>query len=97
MESGGLAFDHAHIILHAFLHLRSLVESGKTMIFDLMPEMFTLSELQKAYEAVLGKTLLSANFRRKIADWVIETESILEGAGHRPAKLFRRNPDRFYR
>lgn len=97
VESGGLAFDHAHIILCAFLHLRSLVESGKPMIFDLMPEVFTLSELQKAYEAVLGRSLLSANFRRKIADWVMETESIVEGAGHRPAKLFRRNPDRFFR
>ncbi len=75
--------------MHAFLHLRSLVESGKTMIFDLMPEMFTLSELQKAYEAVLGKHFCLQISRRKIADWVIETESILEGAGHRPAKLFR--------
>ena len=73
------------------------MESGGKMVFDLMPETFTLSELQKAYESVLGRTLVAANFRRKIADYVTETEQILEGAGHRPARLFRRNLEAFYR
>ena len=53
--------------------------------------------IQKAYESVLGRTLVAANFRRKIADYVTETEQILEGAGHRPARLFRRNLEAFYR
>ena len=96
MEPGGLAFDHAIIILRAFLHLQGQVERGGKMVFDLMPEEFTLSELQKAYEAVLGRTLLTANFRRKISDFVTETEHIVEGAGHRPARLFRRNLHAFY-
>ena len=95
--SAGIAFDHAVIILRAFLHLQEQVESGGKMVFDLMPETFTLSELQKAYESVLGRTLVAANFRRKIADYVTETEQILEGAGHRPARLFRRNLEAFYR
>ncbi len=96
VEPGGLAFDHAIIILRAFLHLQGQVERGGKMVFDLMPEEFTLSELQKAYEAVLGRTLLTANFRRKISDFVTETEHIVEGAGHRPARLFRRNLHAFY-
>ncbi len=67
VNAGGLAFDHASVILRAFLELRRQVEAGGTIVFDLMPELFTLSELQKAYEVVLGRTLLTANFRRKIA------------------------------
>ena len=70
-------------------------ENGRP-VFDLMPERFTLTALQKAFEIVQGKKLLVANFRRKIADYVIETDEIAEGAGHRPAKLFRRNLERFY-
>ena len=67
-----------------------------TIVFDLMPERFTLSELQRAFESVLGKPLLVANFRRKIADYVLETDEIVEGVGHRPAKLFKRNVEKFY-
>ena len=97
VNAGGLAFDHASVILCAFLELRRQVEAGGTIVFDLMPELFTLSELQKAYEVVLGRTLLTANFRRKIAPLVAETQEAAAGAGHRPARLFRRNLDAFYR
>ena len=95
-DCSGLAFDHAKIILCAYLALQKEAGSDGTIIFDLMPECFTLTELQKAFESVLGKPLLVANFRRKIADYVIETDDLAEGAGHRPAKLFRRNVERFY-
>jgi ADP-ribose pyrophosphatase YjhB (NUDIX family) len=96
LDAGGLAFDHAKIILNAFLHLRREAEGLGNVIFDLMPEKFTLNRLQKAYELVLGKELLTANFRRKIAPLVLETEEEIAGVGHRPAKLFRRNPEEFY-
>lgn len=96
-ESEGLAFDHAKIILCAYLALQKEAENAGRIVFDLMPERFTLTELQKAYETVLGKSLLVANFRRKISGCVTETEEIVEGTGHRPAKLFRRNLDAFYR
>ena len=97
LECSGLAFDHARIILCAYLNLQKEAGNGGTIVFDLMPELFTLTELQRAFEAVLGKPLLVANFRRKIMDYVLETDEIVEGAGHRPAKLFRRNVERFYR
>lgn len=97
VESKDIAFDHAKIILNTLLSLRKDVENKVTMAFDLMPKLFTLTELQNAFEVVLNRKLLTANFRRKIADYVVETELIVEGAGHRPAKLFRRNIERFYR
>lgn len=97
VQSAGLAFDHAEIMLSALLSLRNNVENNLRQAFDLMPEMFTLTQLQNAFEILLDKKLLPANFRRKIADYVVETEKIVDGAGHRPAKLFKRNVEAFYR
>ena len=96
LDSEGLAFDHAKIILCAFLALQKEVSGTGKIIFELMPEKFTLSELQNAFEIVQGKKLIVPNFRRKMADYVIETEEAVEGVGHRPAKLFKRNLDTFY-
>jgi len=97
IENHGLAFDHARIITETILSLRRKAEEEQKIIFDLMPEKFTLTELQRAFELVLDKKLLTANFRRKIADYVIETEEMVDGAGHRPAKLFQRNLEAFYK
>ncbi|MBQ4283980.1 MAG: NUDIX hydrolase [Lachnospira sp.] len=96
VSGGGIAFDHAKIVLNALLSLRENVENNLKVAFNLMPEMFTLTELQNAFEIILDKKLLTANFRRKIADYVDETDKIIEGAGHRPAKLFKRKIEVFY-
>lgn len=96
LESTQLAFDHAKLILHTLLMLRKNVRNDLRLAFDLMPEYFTLTQLQNAFELILDEKLLTANFRRKINDYVIETEQIVEGAGHRPAKLFKRNVQAFY-
>lgn len=95
LDRSNLAFDHARIILCAYLALQKEADNEGTIVFDLMPERFTLTELQRAFESVLGKPLLVANFRRKFMDYVIETDEYVEGAGHRPAKLFRRNIEKF--
>ena len=96
IESNELAFDHAKIILHALLSLRKQVRNDSVVVFDLMPEAFTLTQLQNAFELILQQKLLTANFRRKISDYVVETDQIIEGEGHRPAKLFKRNVKAFY-
>lgn len=97
VRSEGLAFDHGKLILCAYLALQR--ETGETgrIVFDLMPERFTLAELQRAYEIIQGKPLLTANFRRKIADYVTETSEMSDRVGHRPARLFERNLHAFYR
>ena len=89
IDSGGLAFDHAKIIGSALFALR---ESAKDfdVIFDFLPDKFTLTELQKVQETILNISILPANFRRKITDHVVETDEFTKGAGHRPAKLYRR-------
>jgi hypothetical protein len=92
VDSGGIAFDHAKIIEYAVERLKNKIEYTD-IAFSLMPERFTLTELQQVYEVILGKELLKANFRRKIADMVLETEEYTKDAGHRPSKLFRYNPN----
>ncbi len=91
-ESRGIAFDHAGIIGYGIERLRSKLDYTD-IAFNLMPELFTLTELQQVYEIIGGSELLKANFRRKISDKVIETNAYEKSAGHRPSKLFRFNPD----
>ena len=62
--------------------------------FELLPEVFTLSELQGAYEIVLGEELDKRNFRRKILSaGVIEPSGSLRAGEGRPAQLYRYRDD----
>ena len=90
VESNGIAFDHAKVIEYAIERLRSKIDYTD-IAFNLMPELFTLTQLQQVYEVILDTELLKANFRRKTADMVIETNEYTKDAGHRPSKLFRFN------
>lgn len=92
IEQDGLAFDHPRIILYSLLRLRNKIEYTN-IAFNLMPPLFTLTSLQKVYEVVLDKELLKANFRRKTADMVIETNEEVREKAHRPAKLYKYNPE----
>jgi len=92
IESRGIAFDHGKIIEYAVERLRNKIEYTD-IAFNLMPDRFTLTELQQVYEVILDKKLLKANFRRKISDMVMETDEYSRAAGHRPSKLFRYNPN----
>lgn len=94
VSNEGLAFDHAKIIGYAIERLRGKLEyTGIAM--HLMPELFTLTDLQQVYEVILDKELLKAAFRRKAAHLVEETEHFTESAGHRPSRLYRRNLEGF--
>lgn len=88
----GIAFDHSMIIQYGIDRLRNKIEYTD-IVFNLMPSEFTLTELQQAYEVILGRELLKANFRRKIMHMVKETGKFTADAGHRPSKLYTFNPD----
>lgn len=88
-ESGGLAFDHAEMIAEALSVLRRKC-AEYDLIFDFLPEKFTLSELQSVREAVMNSPESPANFRRKISGRVTATDEYTHGAGHRPARLYTR-------
>ncbi len=89
IKNDGLAFDHAKLIASALTLLR--YESKKLeVVFDFLPEKFTLTEMQRVQETLMDTTLLTANYRRKIAGDVEETDEYTEGESHRPARLYRR-------
>lgn len=84
-----LAFDHARILDYAVQRLRWKLE-WTALGFLLLPEEFTLSELQRVYETVLNEPLDKRNFRRKmLAAGVLEETPNLREGDHRPAKLYR--------
>jgi 8-oxo-dGTP diphosphatase len=88
-----MAFDHADIVRYALQRLRYKLEYT-AVGFQLLPPAFTLSGLQRAYEAVLGETLDKRNFRRRILQArVIEDTGRLQTGEGRPAKLYRFRDD----
>ncbi len=88
-----LAFDHARMVALAQQRLQRRVRDG-LLIFYLLPPCFTLSELQTAYETVLGEPLDKRNFRRKAlrSGLLCETGELRTGEG-RPAKRYTLCPD----
>lgn len=85
-----LAFDHAKVIVSGISRLKNKVEYTD-IVFNMMPEYFTLGELQQVYEVILGKKLLDPAFRRIIAKKTVKTDKVQTGGGHRPSALFRYN------
>jgi 8-oxo-dGTP diphosphatase len=88
-----LAFDHAKILRYGLQRLRYKLEYTAAG-FQLLPPSFTLTEIQKAYEIVLGEPLDKRNFRRRIAEAnVLEETGALTMSRGRPAKLYRFRDD----
>ena len=90
-----LAFDHGRILEYAVERLRTKLEYT-TVGFQLLPEKFTLGELQAVYEAILGRRIDKRNFRRKIGLLGILTPLRERRAtGRKPALLYRFSARRF--
>ncbi|HWP48429.1 MAG TPA: NUDIX domain-containing protein [Candidatus Limnocylindrales bacterium] len=93
-----LAFDHKEILDYALERLRNKL-NYTTVGFQLLPEKFTLTELQKVYEIILNKKLDKRNFRKKILSMGIlkecEGETKIYRGYHRPAQLYSFALDRF--
>ena len=88
-----LAFDHDEILEYALTRLRYKLEYS-AVGFQLMPEKFTLRELQDAYEIILGTKLDKGNFRSKIRKTnVVEMVDGFRDTGGRPARLYRFRDD----
>jgi 8-oxo-dGTP diphosphatase len=90
-----LAFDHEEIAAVALRRLRSRLRY-QPIGFELLPQHFTLSQLQALYEQVLGEVLDKRNFRKKILGMGLlnEVPEMLRGA-NRPARLYRFDPQRY--
>jgi 8-oxo-dGTP diphosphatase len=92
-EEGGelpLAFDHARILAAAVARIRGKLDYAP-IGFELLPERFTLLELRRVHESILGRPLNKDSFRRKVIDrgLVEPTGERATGLGHRPPELYR--------
>lgn len=83
-----MAFDHDIVILSGLNRIRNKLKYTD-IVFNMMPKLFTLKELQQVYEIILGKKLLDPAFRRIIKDKVEKTEVMETGIGHRPSSLYK--------
>ena len=84
-----LAFDNARVTDYALQRLRAKLDYSN-VAYSLLPESFTLSQLQRAYEAILARPLDKRNFRKRMLSLgIIEPTGRLAAEGrHRPAQLY---------
>lgn len=88
LENEKIGFDHTKIIITGISRMKNKVQDTD-IIFNMMPEYFTLGELQQIYEVILDKKLLDPAFRRIIADKVEKTDKLVKTGGHRPSVLYK--------
>jgi len=84
-----MAFDHSQIIYDAYKKLQELT-LNINIVFNLLPEMFKISEMQAIYETILNKKETKSNFRRKMMNYIEETGKTTSDEGHRPSQLYKR-------
>jgi 8-oxo-dGTP diphosphatase len=85
-----MAFDHKMILDNCLSRLREKVLEYP-IVFNLLPEKFSLRELQDLYEAILGVELDRRNFRKRITlkNWLVDLNEMEEDVPHRPGKLYK--------
>lgn len=85
-----MAFDHKTILETCLNRLREQVMEHP-VVFNLLPEKFSLRELQELYEAILNTELDRRNFRKKmsIKDWLHDLDEMEVDVPHRPGKLYK--------
>lgn len=92
-EPPPLGFDHASIIAYAIQRLRYKLEYT-AVAFQLLGDLFTMTELQNAYEHILREPLDKRNFRRKLlSTGLLDETGEMRSGGHRPARLYRFSED----
>jgi 8-oxo-dGTP diphosphatase len=91
-----LAFDHENIISYGHQRLKYKIEYSPAA-FKLLPDKFTLRDLQSVYEAVLGKAVDNRNFRKKFLQTGIlqELDETSQESSYRPARLYQFFEKRF--
>ena len=91
-----LAFDHNQILQVAIARLRSKIRY-EPIGFELLPQNFSLSQLQRLYETVLDRPLDKRNFRKKILgmDLLIDTGKVEHNVAHRAAKLYQFDENKY--
>lgn len=91
-----MAFDHQAVVDECYQWLQKRIQEHP-LAFNLLPEKFSLRELQNLYEAILGVELDRRNFRKKFfsMDFLIDMDQYEENVPHRPGKLYKFNFEKY--
>ena len=92
-----LIFDHQDMVERARNMMKQRV-SNDPIGFNLLPEFFTLTQLQSLYEAIYGETIDKRNFRKRVADMVFieKTDMIDKSGSKRGAYLYKLNNESYH-
>lgn len=95
-EINELAFDHYELLKAALKKLKDKIIT-QPIGFNLLPEKFTLSQLHRLYESILGRELDKRNFRRKMLKLklVESLDEKQEGVPHKPSQYFKFNEENY--
>jgi len=86
-----LAFDHNEIIRKGLDYIRHNLDIDPSLLFELLPRKFTITQLQTLYDKVHQTRSDVRNFRKKVAQWpyVVPLDELEEGVAHRAARLYK--------
>lgn len=86
-----MPFDHNRIVEEALFEIRKWIEFDPTIVFELLPRKFTISQLHKLYEAIYNKKIDIRNFHKKVAAmfYVIPLDEKQKDVSHRAARYYK--------
>jgi hypothetical protein len=86
-----MPFDHNQIVEESLIEIRRWIESNPVIVFDVLPQKFTISQLHKLYEAIYVKKIDIRNFHKKVAtmSYVIALDEKQKDVSHRAARYYK--------
>ncbi|GAB6011205.1 NUDIX hydrolase [Viscerimonas tarda] len=86
-----MPFDHNQIVEESLVEIRSWIERDPAIVFELLPQKFTISQLHRLYEAIYVKNIDIRNFHKKVAamSYVIALEEKQKDVSHRAARYYK--------
>ena len=86
-----MPFDHNEIVKKSLSEIRRWIEHDPAVVFELLPNKFTISQLHRLYEAIYDKEIDIRNFHKKVAamPYIIQLEEKQKNVSHRAARYYR--------
>lgn len=86
-----MPFDHNQVVKESLTEIRTWIEHNPAIVFELLPQKFTISQLHKLYEAIYNKKIDIRNFHKKVAamSYVLPLDEKQKDVSHRAARYFK--------
>ncbi|WP_029904905.1 NUDIX domain-containing protein [Prevotella sp. 10(H)] len=90
-EMPKMPFDHNKIVKKSLIEIRRWIEYDPSIVFELLPNKFTISQLHRLYEAIYDKQIDIRNFHKKVAamPYVVQLDEKQKNVSHRAARYYK--------